>query len=87
MHNTGTNPALGGSPARMLTAGVSFCAAPDPLLDLHTPYLTADLYSPSLSLCAAAQRAATQSDVLSCDDPAYSRSFRNHPSNFRKNKH
>ncbi|MDD7465673.1 MAG: hypothetical protein PUK59_05515 [Actinomycetaceae bacterium] len=84
MHNTGTNPALGGSPARMVTAGASFCAAPDPLLDLRPSAMTPDLYSPSSTLCFSARSARATSDAVNCDDPAYFRSFRNHPSNFGK---
>ncbi|MCI6573969.1 MAG: hypothetical protein PT944_04390 [Actinomycetaceae bacterium] len=85
MHNTGTDSALGGSPAHMTTAGASFCAAPDPLLDLCISPAAPDLYSPVRTLCCA-RRTADGELAAGHEDPDYSRSFRNHPSNFGKNK-
>lgn len=86
MDDTGTAPALGGSPSRFVTAGVKFCAAPDPLLDMQAPYFMPDLYLPGFKMYGMRNEPDPHQTVrsLCCEDPAFARSYRNHPSNFGK---
>ena len=67
----------------MVTAGPSFCVAPDPLLDLHESYSAPRLYAPGFANRTFAYARELREREA---NEAFIRSWRAHPSNQPSNQ-